>query len=54
MESPSVTLRSGLLYEINFAKPNPGGVGINIEAYELVFRRKDGEYATTAACNGTL
>ena len=42
MDAPTVTLQAGLLYEISFASPNPGGVGIVIEAYEIVFRRKDG------------
>ena len=53
MDAPTVTLQAGLLYEVSFTQPNTGGTGIAIDAYEIVFRCKDGEYVTLTACDGS-
>ena len=54
MEAPSVTLEAGLNYRVNFEAPHSGGLGIEIEEYEIIFRKKDGEFITILSeCNGT-
>ena len=53
MEAPTVTLEPGLLYKVSFTAPHSGGLGIAIEEYEIVFRRKDLTFATIAQCDGT-
>ena len=53
MDAPSVTFESGLLYKVSFMQPNSGGIGIALEAYEIVFKRKDGQYASLLACDGS-
>ena len=53
MEAPQVTLESGLVYRVSFTAPHAGGVGIEILEYEIVFRRKDGDFASLSQCDGT-
>lgn len=52
MEAPTVTLEPGLLYRVSFSAPHPGGVGIEIEEYEIVFRKKDLTFEKIAQCDG--
>ena len=45
MEGPVVTLISEtLMYRVTFVEPNTGGLGIEITEYEIVFRKKDGDF----------
>lgn len=53
MDSAVVTLQSGLVYRVTFVAPHPGGLGIEITSYEIVFKRQDGDFQVIPQCDGS-
>lgn len=53
MNSPVVSLQSGLKYRVTFARPSTGGTGVPIVSYEILFLQKDGlTFSAVLECDG--